>query len=121
MNLGEHQLPQISKLVVRVSASQDNVRGDGKQRLLAAYRLYVNNAEVTQGPGRGNVPLQSLSEKGNAIYDTVEITEQALIGDGKSLVIALQCFYGNGGSNAWAMLELDAFDAESTKTNEEHI
>ena len=115
MNLGEHQLPQISKLVVRVSASQDNVRGDGKQRLLAAYRLYVNNVEVTQGPGRGNVPLHSLSEKGNAIYDTVEITEQALIGDGKSLVIALQCFYGNGGSNAWAMLELDAFDAESTK------
>ena len=46
----------ISTLNIKVSASQDVVPNDGQQHLLAAYRLFVNSIEVTQGPGRGEVP-----------------------------------------------------------------
>ena len=37
----------IAEAVVRVSASQDEVVGDGKQRLFAAYRLFVNGIEIS--------------------------------------------------------------------------
>ena len=106
----------ISTLNIKVSASQDVVPNDGQQRLLAAYRLFVNSIEVTQGPGRGEVPTFATTTKGNAIYDVVTVTSKDILGNGDTLGLALQCFQGDGGTDAWAQLEVEAFN-----TNKESL
>jgi hypothetical protein len=85
--------------------------------MLAAYRLFVNGLELTMGPGRGDVATNDSSLPGNAIFDTVELPLRELwslakknsTGDGDGglqLLTALQCYHGNGGAGAWAMLEV---------------
>ena len=100
----------IKMVKVKVSAAQDNAHGDGKQRLLAAYRLFINSIEVAQGPGRGKVPTSATKMVGNAIFDSLTITSRAIIGRGDTLGVALQCFQATGDMEAWAQLELEAFN-----------
>ena len=101
----------ISKLKIKVSASQDIVPGDGKQRLLAAYRLFINSVEITQGPGRGTQSLQKpVATVGNAIYDSVTVTSKDILGNGDTIGVALQCFQGNGEEDAWVQMEIEAFN-----------
>jgi hypothetical protein len=103
----------VSKLKIKVSASQDIVPDDGKQRLLAAYRLFINSVEITQGPGRGTQSLQKpVATVGNAIYDSITVTSKDILGDGDTIAVALQCFQGNGEEDAWAQMEIEAFNTD---------
>ena len=60
----------INMIKIKVSAAQDNAPNDGKQRLLASYRLFINSIEVAQGPGRGTVPTSETKKKKEMPYLT---------------------------------------------------
>jgi hypothetical protein len=94
-----------------------NVGGDGRtpggksgQRLLAAYRLFVNGVEVAHGPGRGRQPTNPKFWL-DVVSDAVEL-DGALLAAGR-LSLAMQCYQASptAGANGWAMLELRTFDA----------
>ena len=94
-----------------------DVGGDGRthtgksgQRLLAAYRLFVNGVEVAHGPGRGRQPTNP-DYWADVVSDAVTL-DSSLLAVG-SLSLAIQCYQASptAGTDGWAMLELSTYDA----------
>lgn len=77
-----------SKIHILVSAAPD---GKVQQRVLAAYRLYVNGEYIGIGPGRAEKSLISHPK------DTV-VDEFQLDFTSKTISFALQCYHENGGN-----------------------
>ena len=98
---------------IRVGASPT---GEAEQRVLAAYRLFVNGHDVGIGPGRGDAVVGGpIPFPGSFIYDTIEVPRTVLTSAGQRLSLALECYHEEGNVDAWTLLEAHAFD-ESNRT-----
>lgn len=107
----------VSVQVIVSSLPDFDVGGDGRtpngktgQRLLAAYRLFVNGVEVAHGPGRGRQPTNP-NYWADVVSDMVTL-DSSLAAAGE-LSLAMQCFQASptAGTDGWAMLELRTFDS----------
>ncbi len=110
----------VSAQVIVSSLPDFDVGGDGRtphgtsgQRLLAAFRLFVNGVEVAHGPGRGRQPTNPKYWK-DVVSDTVTL-DSSLLQTGK-LSLALQCYQASptAGTDGWAMLELRTYDSSGS-------
>ena len=86
------------------------VQSGRMEKLLGAYRLYVNGAAIGIGPGRGDVRTAAYSDGGDrnfTFYDTFNVTAQATsIAAPAPLTLGLQCYHGTGDASAGVLLEL---------------
>ena len=90
----------LTAAIAHVTAAQS---GDS-EKLLGAYRLYVNGKTVGIGPGRGE---KYVKDADRTTYDIIGVTRTAKnsINSG-FLALALQCFHQDGGAAAKVLLEL---------------
>ena len=77
------QTKKVSKASVMITAAQSN----GQEKLLGAYRLYVNGQVMGIGPGRGDVAVAQLN---HTQFDLIDVT--AAVGDATSIVMAIQAY-----------------------------
>eukprot|EP01044_Picomonas_judraskeda_P008498 COSAG03_NODE_974_length_5139_cov_2.100397_7_plen_614_part_00 len=89
--------------------------GGAKQKLLGAYRLYVNGASAGIGPGRGDC---SLEYKGSAAdkqlcteHDTIDLSDHLPAAGGK-LTIGLQSYHEGGSGAVKLQLHFETDTAE---------
>ena len=95
------QVPQgVRKAKIKVTANQSQKR-NSRDRILASYKIFVNEKPAGIGPGRGTAPLL----EGIPVYD---IHEDIQVGDA-GLAVALHC-YNIEPSDGWVMLEIDFLD-----------
>ena len=89
--------------MVVVFVSQDG----SLEKLLQAYRLYVNGVVVAVGPGRSN---NKNSGKNHSVYDSVDVTSHlraayAQDGDAAAVTFAIQAYHHDSGPTAMVMLQ----------------
>ena len=60
----------INMIKIKVSAAQDNAPNDGKQRLLASYRLFINSIGSSSGSGKRDSPNVGNKKKKEMPYLT---------------------------------------------------
>lgn len=88
----------VASAAVFVSANQDG----SLQKLLSAYRLYVNGVVVAVGPGRSDM---ANSWSNHSIYDSVDVTLHLQAAwranpNAASVTFALQCYHHDDASAA---------------------
>jgi len=101
----------VTRLRVKVGAAPT---GEPEQRVLAAYRLFVNGQDVGIGPGRGDAvvgaPETPEPFPGSFIFDEIDVPAAVLAVGGARLSLALQCYHSDGKAAAWVLMEAHAFD-----------
>ena len=86
---------------VFVTATQSGI----EEKLLSAYRLYVNRRVVSVGPGRGEAAVRGPKP---TPYDTVDVTSavvHAASVDSGRVVFAAQCYHHDGAAGANFLLQ----------------
>jgi hypothetical protein len=87
------------------------LQSGAQQKLLGAYRLYINAQSVGIGPGRG----EGRTNAGNHTpYDSIDVTRAALLSKEKPLVIGLQCYANHGAGSVLMELHFQHIDGTSS-------
>jgi hypothetical protein len=87
-----------------VTASQSGAM----EKLLGAYRLFVDGRTVAIGPGRGEARTAAYADGGDTNhtqFDSVDVSPGVTAASGP-LVIGLQCYHDSGGAGAMVGMEL---------------
>ena len=84
-----------------------------QQKLLGAYRLYINEESVGIGPGRGDGPTNA----GNHTpFDSIDVTGAVMLSNATNMVIGLQCYSAGDSGESGVMLELHLEHIDGTKS-----
>jgi hypothetical protein len=87
---------KVTSAIAHVTAAQSG----GKEKLLGAYRLYVNGAAVGIGPGRGEVNVGASNHTMYDIIDLLPRLSEVEFDVGSTMHLALQCFHESGDDTA---------------------
>ena len=93
---------QVKSATIHVAAAQSGPL----EKLLAAYRLYVDGVAIGIGPGRGETRTAAYPDGGgvnHTFYDSFSITVKS-----PTLVLDLQCYHASGDATADCNSSVDA-------------
>ena len=133
----------MSKAIIKVTAAQSGAQDFQRDRLLGAYRLYLDGVVIGIGPGRGEVsvcaglvtptplcplPLPPIvTHSGRTPYDVIDVTDKlrklhtgAVAANAlhAPLLMAVQAYHheGNQSARVWCQLEISGSDGDSVTT-----
>jgi hypothetical protein len=104
----------VTSAIAHVTAAQSG----GIEKLLGAFRFYINGETVGIGPGRGEV---NVKDEDHTTYDTIDVTKAITSANTGKAALAFQCFHQDGGTDARVLLEMHLTYSDGNNQNTKEV